>query len=57
MLAMVVPGPEMVIGGVHTKFAGEEFVDAKSLGLMIRGLELLRSQIMMGEFQAELAAG
>jgi chromate reductase, NAD(P)H dehydrogenase (quinone) len=56
MLAMVVPAPEMVIGGVHTKFVGEEFVDAKSLGVMLRGLESLRAQIMMSDQQAELAA-
>jgi chromate reductase, NAD(P)H dehydrogenase (quinone) len=57
MLAMVVPGPEMIIGGIHTKLAGEEFVDAKSLDLILRGLESLRTHIVMGELQAELAAG
>jgi hypothetical protein len=54
MLAMVVPGPEMVVGGVHTKFVEGEFVDDKSLGLMLRGLQTLRTQIVRSETRAEL---
>jgi chromate reductase, NAD(P)H dehydrogenase (quinone) len=57
MLAMVVPGPEMAVGGVHAKFVGEEFVDDKSLGLMLKGLESLRTQIVTRESRAELAVG
>ena len=56
MLAIVVPGPEMVVGAVHTKFVGEEFVDGKCLGLMLRGLESLRDQIVTAGLRAELAA-
>jgi chromate reductase, NAD(P)H dehydrogenase (quinone) len=55
MLATVVPGPEMVVGGVHTKFVGEEFVDEKSLRLMLRGLESLRTHIITSELRTELA--
>lgn len=56
MLAMVVPGPEMVVGRVHTKFVGEEFVDDKLLGLMLGGLESLKIQILTSELRLELAA-
>lgn len=54
MLAMVVPGPEVVIGGVHTKFAGQVFVDDKTLALMLRALHLLRSEILANELRAEV---
>jgi chromate reductase, NAD(P)H dehydrogenase (quinone) len=54
MLAIVVPVPEMLIGGVHTKFVGEEFVDDKCLRLMLRGLESLRDQVVTTDLQPEL---
>jgi chromate reductase len=54
MLAVVVPGPEVVVGGVHTKFEGEAFIDQKVLGLMLRALRLLRNEIIAGEFRGEL---
>lgn len=54
MLAVVVPGPEVVIGGVHTKVAGEVFVDDKTLGYILRTLYLLKKEILAGEFRAEL---
>ena len=54
MLAIVVPGPEVVVGGVHTKLAGEAFVDDKMLSSMLRTLHLLRKEILAHEFRAEL---
>ena len=53
MLAIVVPGPEMIVGGVHKKFFGDEFVDDKSLSLMLGGLRSLRTQIETSELWAE----
>jgi chromate reductase len=57
MLAIVVPAPEMAVGAVHTKFLGEDFVDDKSLTLMLGGLRLLRTHITTSELPAELKAG
>jgi chromate reductase len=57
MLAIVVPGPEVVVGGVHTKFDGETFIDRKVFGLILRTLGLLRNEILAGEFRAQLATG
>ena len=54
MLAIVVPGPEIVIGGVHSKIAGQEFVDDKTLGYILGSLHLLRKEILAGEFRAGL---
>jgi chromate reductase len=54
MLAVVVPGPEIVIGGVHTKLAGETFVDDKTLGFLRRTLQLLKNEILASELRAEL---
>jgi chromate reductase len=57
MLAMVVPGPEMAVGGVHKKFLGDDFADDKSLTLMLGGLQLLKTHIATSELPAELKAG
>jgi chromate reductase len=57
MLAIVVPGPEMAVGLVHTKFVGQDFVDDKSLTLMLRGLRLLRTHITTSELRVELEVG
>ena len=54
MLAMVVPGPEVVVGGVHTKVSGECTMDPKTLSYMVRTLQLLRTEILAGELRAEL---
>lgn len=54
MLAMVVPGPEVVIGGVHSKVNGESVVDEKTLAYMTRALDLLRTEILTSELRAEL---
>lgn len=56
MLAIVVPGPEVAVGGVHTKFVGESFVDDKTLGYMLRALQLLRNEILANEFRTEASA-
>jgi len=56
MLAIVVPGPEVAVGGVHTKFVGEAFVDDKTLGYMLRALQLLRNEILANEFRSEVSA-
>lgn len=50
MLAIVVPGPEVVVGGVHTKLSGDSFVDEKTLNLMLRALQLLRKEILARQF-------
>jgi chromate reductase len=57
MLAIVVPGPEMVVGAVHTKFVGEDFVDDRSLALMLRGLQAMRTHIVTNELRAQLEVG
>ena len=54
MLAIVVPGPEIIIGGVHSKIAGQKFVDDKTLGYILGSLHLLRKEILAGEFRAGL---
>ncbi len=56
MLAIVVPGPEVVVGGIHTKLSGETLVDDKTLGYTLRALHLLRNEILAGEFRSELEA-
>ena len=54
MLAIVVPGPEIVIGGVHAKITGQTSVDDKTLSFILRSLHLLRKEILAGEFRAGL---
>ncbi len=54
MLAIVVPGPEVVVGGVHTKVAGHCLLDEKTLGYMMRTLDLLRTEILASELRAGL---
>jgi chromate reductase len=44
MLAHVVPGPEVVVGGVHTKFQDEAFLDQGTLDFMLSAIERLRSE-------------
>src|SRR5258707_6548597 len=47
MQAYVVPGPEVVVGGVHTKFKDETFLDESTLNFMLESLERLRSEILV----------
>ena len=54
MLALVVPGPEVVVGAVHTKLLREALVDGKTLSFMLHALDLLRNEILARSLQAEL---
>lgn len=54
MLAIVVPGPEVVVGGVHTKFSNGAFVDDKTFGFMVRNLHFLKEQILACKLRPEL---
>ena len=47
MLARVVPGPDVVVGGVHTKFQDEAFLDQATLDFMLRSLDRLRSEVVL----------
>ena len=47
MLAHVVPGPEVVVGGVHTKFKDEAFVDDATLSFMLQSLDRLRAEVLL----------
>jgi chromate reductase len=47
MLAHVVPGPEIVVGGVHTKFQDEAFVDDATLSFMLQSLDRLRAEVLL----------
>jgi chromate reductase len=47
MLAYVVPGPEVVVGGIHTKFQDEAFLDQATLDFMLSSVERLRSEIVL----------
>jgi chromate reductase len=47
MQAYVVPGPEVVVGGVHTKFKDETFLDDVTLNFMLESLERLRSEVLV----------
>ena len=47
MLAHVMPGPEVVIGGVHTKMADGRFTDAASLEFIEGALSRLRGSVLM----------
>jgi chromate reductase, NAD(P)H dehydrogenase (quinone) len=52
MLAHVVPGPEVVVGGVHTKFKDEAFVDDATLGFMLQSLDRLRAEVLLRSTRA-----
>lgn len=54
MLAIVVPGPEIVVGGVHTKFSDGTFTDDKTFRFMLRNVFLLKEQILACELRPEL---
>jgi chromate reductase len=47
MLAHVVPGPEVVVGGVHTKFKDEAFLDQATLDFMLQSLDRLRAEAQL----------
>jgi chromate reductase len=47
MLAHVVPGPEVVVGGVHTKFKDEAFLDEATLNFMLQSLDRLRAEAQL----------
>jgi chromate reductase, NAD(P)H dehydrogenase (quinone) len=47
LLAHVVPGPEVVVGGVHTKFQDEVFLDQPTLDFMLSSLDRLRSEVVL----------
>jgi chromate reductase len=47
MLAHVVPGPEVVVGGVHTKFQNEAFLDQATLDFMLSSIDRLRSEVVL----------
>lgn len=48
MQAYVVPGPEVVVGGVHTKFTNGSFVDESTLTFMMESLDRLCCEILAG---------
>jgi chromate reductase, NAD(P)H dehydrogenase (quinone) len=45
--AHVVPGPEVVGVGVHTKFQDEAFLDQPTLDFMLSSLDRLRSEVVL----------
>jgi chromate reductase len=47
MQAYVVPGPEVVVGGVHAKFTNGSFVDESTLNFMMESLDRLRCEILV----------
>ncbi len=47
MLAHFVPGPEVVVGGVHTKFQDEAFLDQATLNFMLSAIERLRAEAVL----------
>jgi chromate reductase, NAD(P)H dehydrogenase (quinone) len=47
LLAHVVPGPEVVVGGIHTKFQDEAFFDQLTLDFMLSSLDRLRSEVVL----------
>jgi chromate reductase, NAD(P)H dehydrogenase (quinone) len=47
MLAYVVTGPEVVVGGVHTKFQDEAFLDQTTLDFMLSSVNRLRSEVVL----------
>ena len=46
MQACVVPGPEVVVGGVHTKFKDESALDEPTVNFMLDSLERLRAEAL-----------
>jgi chromate reductase, NAD(P)H dehydrogenase (quinone) len=52
MLAHIVPGPEVAVGGVHTKFKDEAFVDDATLSFMLQSLDRLRSEVLLRSTRA-----
>ncbi len=56
MLAVVVPGPEVVVGGIHKKFAGDTFVDDKTLDFMLRALSELKAAVIADAVRREIAS-
>ena len=53
MLAHVVPGPEVVVGGVHAKFKDEAFVDDATLSFMLQSFDRLRAEVLLRSTRAE----
>ncbi|HWZ52962.1 MAG TPA: NADPH-dependent FMN reductase [Granulicella sp.] len=53
MLARVVPGPDVVVGGVHAKFQDEAFLDQPTLDFMLEALDRLRSEIQLRAAQTK----
>jgi chromate reductase, NAD(P)H dehydrogenase (quinone) len=47
MLAHVVTGPEVVVGGIHTKFQDEAFLDQATLDFMLSSIDRLRSEVVL----------
>jgi chromate reductase len=47
MRAHVVTGPEVVVGGVHTKFQNEAFLDQATLDFMLSSIDRLRSEVFL----------
>jgi chromate reductase, NAD(P)H dehydrogenase (quinone) len=39
-------GPEVVVGGVHTKLAEDVYQDQNGLAFMLRSLDRLRGEIL-----------
>jgi chromate reductase len=56
MLAHVAPGPEVVVGGVHTKFQDEAFLDQPTLDFMLSSLDRLRSEVVLRNAALQAAA-
>jgi chromate reductase, NAD(P)H dehydrogenase (quinone) len=47
MMAHVVPGPEVVVGSVHTKFQDEAFLDETTLNFMLESLDRLCAEAQL----------
>jgi chromate reductase len=52
MLAHIVPGPEVAVGGVHGKFKDEAFVDDATLSFMLQSLDRLRAEVLLRSTRA-----
>ena len=55
MLAIVVPGPEVVLGGIHTKLSSETLLDDKTLSYVFRSLNSLKAEVLASRLLLELA--
>jgi hypothetical protein len=53
MVAIVVPGPEVVIGRVHAKLSDKARIDAQTLDVALKALHRLRDQILSGGLRSE----